>query len=65
MPKRSQLCAEIDPEVIRALKHQLVDDGLSYRKWLIQTIRGYAAAYIHRLSPQRPELYAKVGDGVR
>ena len=39
----TQILAELDTELIKKLKKQLIDDGLSYRAWLEQQIREYLA----------------------
>ncbi len=41
MSKRSQILAELDTVLVKALKKTLIDDGLTYRAWLEQRVREY------------------------
>ncbi len=41
MSRRSQILAELDTELIKALKKKLIDDGLTYRAWLEQRVQEY------------------------
>ena len=41
MARQSQLNAEVDPELAKALKIRLIQDDLTYRAWLERQIREY------------------------
>ena len=43
MSQRSQILAEIDTNLVKALKKRLIDDDLTYREWLDRQIRKYLA----------------------
>ncbi len=41
MARQSQLNAEVDPELAKALKIRLIQDDLTYRAWLERQIHEY------------------------
>ena len=41
MSQRSRILAEIDTNLVKALKKRLIDDDLTYREWLDRQIRKY------------------------
>ncbi len=43
MTRQSQLNAEVDPELAKALKIRLIQDDLTYRAWLERQIREYVS----------------------
>ena len=44
MPRRTQISAEVEPELYKALKKKLIDDGLTIRAWIEQQARSYVSS---------------------